>query len=83
MLVFPIMIWELKYLSTHQLILTFPVMSQDQHTSTFKLEDEEFIPEKFRPDEKGNANTQSSTGIIIVHLIKIISIEGKLKLPGS
>ena len=68
---------------THQLILTFPVMSQDQHTSTFKLEDEEFIPEKFRPDEKGNANTQSSTGIIVIHLMKLIAIEGTVKLPGS
>ena len=83
MLVFPIMIWELKYLSTHQRILTFHVMSQEQHTSTLQLEDEGFIPEKFRPDKIGNANTQSSTGNIVIHLIKIISIEGKVKLPGS
>ena len=73
---------EYKYLSTpetDQFIPVFPFIpvSQDPHISTFQFEDEGYIPEKFRGHELCNANIQSSIGVIVIHLIKMISIKGK------
>ena len=55
---------------TDQLIPAYSSMSQDQHTSTFQFEDEDYMPERLKIHEMCNASIQSSLGIIVIHLTK-------------